>query len=642
MNNTYEIFFASDNNYAQHLCVAIASILKNSKEEECFNFYILDSNISEENKTKIKNLSKIKEFDIEFIKVDQELFKDCPHTLERITLQTYYRYIIPKIKPNLDKVLYLDSDIVILDSLSDLWNISLNENYGVVVEDLNKNSSPKDAKRLGLKNYFNAGVLLINNKKWIEDNISQKLFDNTAKLFKEGNLIWQDQDALNYTFQDRVIFASPRFNLQQAVYRKPLISKYTKNEIKEAKNNICILHYSNQYKPWNNFKQNESFEHYWKYLQLTDFWNDKQENLYFDLKKDYLSLNAHNYNILKLSKIENAYDISILGFKTKIKLFKNFSRINKHVFNFIPSKKLRRKLRNKYYEIPKTIERQIKTAQKLDSKYVNKYLSKEIPNFQIKTKKEFKDEKIIWQYWGQGIDEKTPEIIKICFESVNKFKNEYKQIILTNETIKDYIDLPDFVYKKLENKTFSYAFFSDLLRVCLLSTYGGIWIDATIYLTGNINQEFLNQNFFSFQRTNRPKDFEIWQNFNNSYFVWNNDFKINWLSSFIVAKKNNCIVNALKDILINFWENEKNLEEYFTAHFIYDSLIKYEPYKNTNKLLISDLYPHLMQLNMNKKYSKDLWENITSKCNIHKLCYKNLNKLKKKNNILKHILKKDF
>lgn len=320
MNNTYEIFFASDNNYAQHLCVAIASILKNSKEEECFNFYILDSNISEENKNIIKNLSSIKGFYIEFIEVNLELFKNYPQTCKRFPRSVYFRYIIPLIKPNLEKVLYLDSDIVILDSLKELWNTDLEDYYCIAIEDLNRNSSKIDAKRLDVKNYFNSGVLLINNKKWGEENISELLFQNTKKLNSLNNLIWPDQDVLNYTFNDKVIFANPRFNFQQAAYRKPLISKYTKNEIKEAKNNICILHYSNQYKPWNNFKQNESFEHYWEYLRLTNFWNDEQEKLYFKLKKDYIDIKILNVSLFKISKVEYGYELFILGMKTKLKI----------------------------------------------------------------------------------------------------------------------------------------------------------------------------------------------------------------------------------------------------------------------------------------------------------------------------------
>lgn len=96
-------------------------------------------------------------------------------------------------------------------------------------------------------------------------------------------------------------------------------------------------------------------------------------------------------------------------------------------------------------------------------------------------------QKVIWQYWGQGIDkDELPEIIQICFDSVDRNKNDYQVIRLTDITISEYIDLPDFVWRKREYVQFTRTFFSDLLRVALLSTYGGVWLDATILLTGSI------------------------------------------------------------------------------------------------------------------------------------------------------------
>lgn len=320
MKNTYEIFFASDNNYAQHLVVAIASILENSAQEDFFNFYILDSNISEENKNIIKNLSSIKDFYIEFIEVNEDLFKNCPQICERFPRSVYFRYLIPLIKPNLEKVLYLDSDIVILDSLKELWNIDLEDYYCVAVEDLNKNSSKIDAKRLDVESYFNSGVLLINNKKWVEESITDTLFQNTEKLNEENNLIWPDQDVLNYTFKNKVIFANPKYNFQQSGFRKPLISKYSKKQLAEAKENIVILHFSNNYKPWNSNKQNESFEEYWNALKLTNFWDEKQKNKYYELKKGYISLDLFGYNIFRRTLTEYGYELQIMGIKTKIKL----------------------------------------------------------------------------------------------------------------------------------------------------------------------------------------------------------------------------------------------------------------------------------------------------------------------------------
>ena len=90
--------------------------------------------------------------------------------------------MIPTLKPNLEKVLYLDCDILVTDSLSDLWSIDINNYYCAVVEEMYEKTH-NDAKRLGVEAFFNAGVLLLNNKKWVYENIQEmwkNIFDKVS------------------------------------------------------------------------------------------------------------------------------------------------------------------------------------------------------------------------------------------------------------------------------------------------------------------------------------------------------------------------------------------------------------------------------------------------------------------------------
>lgn len=154
-----DIFFASDERFAKYLCVAMTSILKSSHKKDKFNFYILDGGISTQSKTMINKLNRIKKFHIEYISVNDDMFINLPlcGNCVHIPRQTYYRYIIPKVKPELEKCFYLDCDIIVKGSLSEFWNIDLKNNYVAVVEELYL-QSPKDAQRYGLKCSFNAGV----------------------------------------------------------------------------------------------------------------------------------------------------------------------------------------------------------------------------------------------------------------------------------------------------------------------------------------------------------------------------------------------------------------------------------------------------------------------------------------------------
>ncbi|EHZ9971457.1 glycosyl transferase, partial [Campylobacter jejuni] len=140
-----------------------------------------------------------------------------------------------------------------------------------------------------------------------------------------------------------------------------------------------------------------------------------------------------------------------------------------------------------------------------------------------------------------------------------------------------YLDFPPFVIEKLENNFFgekTITFFSDLLRVCLLATYGGIWCDASIFLSSKIPSELCDKDFFTFERSKikpskeKLKKFIKSGYFSYGYFNWNDDFKVKMLSSFMIAKTNNTFIQTLKDILMNYWKNEQSSENhyYFILH----------------------------------------------------------------------------
>ena len=315
MDNNIHIFFASDNNFVLPLYNALSSILRNANAQDNLNFYILDKDISENNKNKIKNLKKVKPFNIEYIKINDDLFKDCPllKICGHISLQTYYRYIIPRVKPNLPKVLYLDCDILVKSSLSDLWNIDLKDTYCGAVQELYKDSNI-DARRLNVKTYFNAGVLLLNNKKMIEDNTTDELFRVTKDLYESGNLVYQDQDVLNVVFNDNITWMSPRFNYQQNMSGDSSEKIYSQTELEDAKRNVVLVHYNSGIKPWlGNYDSSFFFKDY--YMEL--FRNGFYYKLYQLLLKSAVNNLFSITNIISDGK--KFKQITIMGIKIKVK-----------------------------------------------------------------------------------------------------------------------------------------------------------------------------------------------------------------------------------------------------------------------------------------------------------------------------------
>ena len=265
---------------------------------------------------------------------------------------------------------------------------------------------------------------------------------------------------------------------------------------------------------------------------------------------------------------------------------------------------------------------QPKVAHYLNQNYVLPFLNGELKHYEFAPLKEFENDKIIWQFWFQGA-QSAPALVQKCFDSVKRqMGGEYQIIILDENNLNDYINFPPFVLQKLKEGSLSKTFFSDLLRVCLLSTYGGVWLDATIYLSGKIGENLLCQDFFAFQRSATPPlDEKVWKNFNYGYFVWDERFKIRLLNSFLIAKAKHPLMLALQDILFAFWQNEQKARHYFMFQIIFDLLISNEKFAPLNCAVTNDTDAHLLQLHAKECFDESLWREICQKTTIHKLTY---------------------
>ncbi|RNC66080.1 capsular polysaccharide synthesis protein [Proteiniphilum sp. X52] len=254
---------------------------------------------------------------------------------------------------------------------------------------------------------------------------------------------------------------------------------------------------------------------------------------------------------------------------------------------------------------------------------IDAYFEGEIEKYDLKPKKRFEEgEKIIWQYWGQGIHgSSVPELVQLCFHSVDKYKGDYKVIRLSDETLTEYVDIPDFVlWKRKNNPEFTITFFSDLLRLILLNVYGGVWLDATVLLTGYLPQEYTEMEYFLYQRSEEEKHKKYWSKVDPFYFNWRPDFKVKMLSSIIFARPSSQVIRGLLDIMLCFWKNSDKLSYYFTLQVIYNEII-------TRKLphlrcpVVNDCIPHIIQKKIQKGYPYLSFEEAAHFTSIHKMSY---------------------
>lgn len=258
------IFFAINRTYIQHLCVAMTSILVNNPDAY-MHFNVISNDLDDDGKRKLEKLKKYYgNFDITYFEVEGTKFENLKLNIGYISQQTYYRYIIPELVSDMDKALYLDADLIVNQSLKDLWETNVDGYYAAGVRD----TYIKDigyAPKIGFGSndlYINAGVLLLNLKKIREDDKVKELFDNTQKF--SDIIEYQDQDIINMTFKNKI-------------KELPLIYNYTFRDVisngKEKLDDAVIVHFTGNKKPWDYYfaTGNPAEYLYFKYLQKSPF-----------------------------------------------------------------------------------------------------------------------------------------------------------------------------------------------------------------------------------------------------------------------------------------------------------------------------------------------------------------------------------
>lgn len=219
---------------------------------------------------------------------------------------------------------------------------------------------------------------------------------------------------------------------------------------------------------------------------------------------------------------------------------------------------------------------------------------------------EHSDSKIIWWLWYQGLED-APPIVKKCWESVNNYKGEYELITLDNKNLYEYVNLPATILEKRKKGIIGDAHFSDLCRLSLLKNYGGVWIDATVLMTGEIPEFIKKQNLFFFQSSNIDQNFSCMSN---------------W---FIKAQSNNYFIDALYRSIIEYWEKNSHVLDYYIFHMFAKLLVEQDAVCQsmlTNMAYLSNAQPHVLQNLLKEKFSISQWESVLFCSFVHKLTYR--------------------
>lgn len=251
-----DIVCTVDNNFLLYLGVAICSVCENNRGR-VLNFHIIvGDDVPSSGKTMLSDMVCRYGGRISFYSINESVLAELPvgqpGQPPHISAAAYYRLFLTSILPEtIDKVLYLDCDIINVVDLTALWDTNIDgyavaaapdvfECYGSLYDRLSYSSE------LG---YFNSGVLLVNLKYWRENHLQEKYLE----FWKEHpeRVVYHDQDILNYVLRERKLVLSFKYNVQEPLLHEvnPLPGKY-QPEVEEALANPVIIHYTTPSKPW--------------------------------------------------------------------------------------------------------------------------------------------------------------------------------------------------------------------------------------------------------------------------------------------------------------------------------------------------------------------------------------------------------
>ncbi len=255
------ILIAPNNYYVMPGLAMLESLYEN--ESEHLDIYVMYSELTDENIERLKASVKSHDAEIIFLKIDDSMLASA-HTSGHITKESYYRILAQELLPDtIDRVLYLDLDIIVIKSIKPLYDTSFDDMYMVVCEGpgisqkswnvYDRLSIPRSYK------YFNAGVILMNLNAMRKEVKSDEVFDYIARCGDQ--LANHDQDALNALLYNRVKY------VDWHIWNQSILHIKDKKEAKARLKTSAIIHFAGTDKPWNYNYNSWYFSLFWKYAR---------------------------------------------------------------------------------------------------------------------------------------------------------------------------------------------------------------------------------------------------------------------------------------------------------------------------------------------------------------------------------------
>lgn len=251
---------------------------------------------------------------------------------------------------------------------------------------------------------------------------------------------------------------------------------------------------------------------------------------------------------------------------------------------------------------------------KIKHKKIMKYLSKKysyvIDEYKDKSNISSNNQSNnIWICWWQG-EEQAPILVKKCINSIRENNKDYKINIITKDNYHKYIEIPQYILDKVEQGILSITYLSDVIRSCLLSKYGGLWLDATVFCTKPIPKEVFEKSIFTCK-----------SNIENTNYI----SKYRWTTFIFASKKNSVLFSFLRDFFFEYCKNDTYIIDYLLIDYVI--ALAYENIKSVrqeiDEIPITNINRDDLVLLMNEPYDENIYNSlINSETYLFKLTWK--------------------
>ena len=246
------LLFAINRNFTGLLCKCVRSVAKNGGADH-YDAYVLHSDLEQADISQIRRETE-ECVTYHFIPVNESDFAGFPET-GRYPKQIYYRLAAPLLLPReLERILYLDVDLVVINPLEELYSTDFEGNYYVACSHVRELLTKFNQFRLGLEEnvpYINTGVMLL-NLPLLRQNLTMEQIRDTAKR-KMRTFMLPDQDLLTLMHGEHIKLADTlRYNLSDRILN--IHNANPQNErldLRWVRENGVIIHYCGKNKPWN-------------------------------------------------------------------------------------------------------------------------------------------------------------------------------------------------------------------------------------------------------------------------------------------------------------------------------------------------------------------------------------------------------